>query len=97
MTGHNIRFSCGINKNYPLLSPNTPSYLELCKLVHFFLKEHAEGCKNCKLSFIFELSTCIKLVEFLARLYETTLMRGHSICIYVKKMDSYLRQIFCAK
>ena len=24
-------------------------------------------------------------------------MRGHSICIYVKKMDSYLRQIFCAK
>ena len=28
MKGHNM-FLCRINKNYPQLSPNTPSYLEL--------------------------------------------------------------------
>ena len=28
--GHNI-FLCRINKNYPSLSPNTPSYLKLCE------------------------------------------------------------------
>ena len=27
---------CRINKNYPLLSPNTPSYLELCNVLVSF-------------------------------------------------------------
>ena len=27
-------FVCRINKNYPKLSPNTPSYLELCTCCH---------------------------------------------------------------
>ena len=30
MRGHNIMFLCRTNKNYPYLSSNTPSYLELC-------------------------------------------------------------------
>ena len=28
--GSQHRFLCRTNKNYPLLLPNTPSYLELC-------------------------------------------------------------------
>ena len=32
---------CRINKNYSLLSPNTPSYLELCKGLHALAFHHA--------------------------------------------------------
>ena len=39
MRGHNT-FSCRINKKYPELSPNTPSYLELCS---FLERKMVEG------------------------------------------------------
>ena len=35
--GSQHTFLCRINKNYPLLSPNTPSYLELCLCLIFVL------------------------------------------------------------
>ena len=46
---------CSINKNYPQLSPNTPSYLELCIFPTHELVQHDDskcqsGHKNSMLS-----------------------------------------------
>ena len=41
MRGHNIYFLCRINKNYPTLSPNTPSYLELWFMIFDYTTTHS--------------------------------------------------------
>ena len=39
--GSQHMFLCRINKNYLLLSPNTPTNLELCNIVSSYIKEYS--------------------------------------------------------
>ena len=61
--GSQPMFSCRINKNYPELSPNTPSHLELCKPNTMDLNSPPKSLDSGKL--VENLDMCIIITQII--------------------------------